>query len=242
MATESDGGDGLRGVQAWATMFFLRQWRDFERWREPIVEHVRILRQRQRTTVDSDVAIGSKPAAGLAESDFDLFAHSADEFAALIEFIRGTVAMAATIANTPSGTPAELVVELVDSWYHVTNDSGFHDAHWHDGCSWCGIFYVAVGDSGPSPSGAAPNGGSRFYSPLLTGGGYRDFGNRYLTPSLDVPIRDGMLLIFPSYLLHAALPYRGHADRIVIAFNARVHLREDAPTATRGQAPPRRPR
>ncbi|MFZ4733513.1 MAG: hypothetical protein EBR86_12715 [Planctomycetia bacterium] len=233
METRPDHGDGLHGVQAWPTMFFLRQWPEFALWRGPIIDHLTNLKRRQAAVVDSGVARDSKSATGLIEGDFDLFTHSAGELAAVIDFIRSTVAAAACIANGNAVTTDDVLVEIPDSWYHVTNDSGYHDAHWHDGCSWCGIFYVAVGDSGPAPTGGAPNGGSRFYSPLLTGGGYRDYGNRYLTPALDVPIRDGLLTLFPSYLLHAGLPYRGREDRVVIAFNARVHLRSDSAAAAR---------
>ena len=122
---------------------------------------------------------------------------------------------------------------IVDSWYHITNAGGFHDAHFHHGCSWCGIYYVRVGDSGTRPSGGAPNGGSRFYCPLTCGGQYRDFGNRYLGGTLDMPVEDGLLVIFPSFLLHSGLPYQGAQDRIVIAFNARVHVRAGSKLAAR---------
>ena len=37
---------------------------------------------------------------------------------------------------------------------------------------------------------------------------------------VDPPPRDGLLILFPSYLLHSALPYRGERDRIVISFNS----------------------
>jgi len=48
-----------------------------------------------------------------------------------------------------------------------------------------------------------------------------------------VPLEDGLLVLFPSYLLHSGLPYRGGKDRVLIAFNAQVHIREGSPSATR---------
>jgi hypothetical protein len=45
-----------------------------------------------------------------------------------------------------------------------------------------------------------------------------------LHSSVDPKVEDGMLLIFPSYLLHSGLPYQGDVDRIVIAFNAQIFL------------------
>jgi hypothetical protein len=33
---------------------------------------------------------------------------------------------------------------------------------------------------------------------------------------------DGKLILFPGYVRHSAVPYRGQTDRILVAFNARV--------------------
>ena len=91
------------------------------------------------------------------------------------------------------------------------------------GCSWCGIYYLQIGESGQRSDGGAPNGGNRFYSPLRVGGGYKDFGNQYLDFNfVDPPIQDGLLILFPSYLMHSGLPYHGEKDRIVISFNSQV--------------------
>jgi hypothetical protein len=70
---------------------------------------------------------------------------------------------------------------------------------------------------------------------FTTGGLYRDYGNKYLNETMDVPLEDGLLVLFPSYLLHSGLPYRGGKDRVLIAFNAQVHIREGSPSATRAR-------
>jgi hypothetical protein len=41
-------------------------------------------------------------------------------------------------------------------------------------------------------------------------------------PYYDPPLQEGLLLIFPSHLLHSGLPYRGESERLVIAFNAQA--------------------
>ncbi len=52
----------------------------------------------------------------------------------------------------------------------------------------------------------------------------RDFGSSYLRRYyIDVQPIEGRLVLFPSYLLHSALPYFGAADRIVLAFNTRTN-------------------
>lgn len=214
----------LRGVQAWPTMFFLRSWDRFEEFRPSLLDFLYSLKSTQSEAVVSGVAEGAKAASGLYEGDFDLFQREHESLHALVQFIRGTLASAVCIANQ-EGKPQDLVIEFPDSWYHITNEFGFHDAHWHHGCSWCGIFYVRIGASGPKSNRGAPNGGSRFYNPILTGGSYRDVGNKYLSNTLDAPIEDGLLLLFPSFLLHSGLPYFGEEDRVVIAFNARVFQR-----------------
>ena len=93
--------------------------------------------------------------------------------------------------------PEHLDVEIRDSWYHITNSGGYHDSHFHGGCSWCGIYYLQIGSAGTRTGRGAPNGGNRFYSPVASGGKYEDLGNRYLgSTSIDPPISDGMLLLF----------------------------------------------
>jgi uncharacterized protein (TIGR02466 family) len=216
----------LRGVQAWPTMFFLRNWDRFSAYQQPLIDFLVGLQANQEETLSSGVGDDAKAANGLYEGDFDLFKRDDIPLQELVRFIRCTLASAVCIANQES-KPQDLLVEFPDSWYHITNQHGFHDAHWHHGCSWCGIFYVRLGSAGKRVSKGAPNGGSRFYNPILCGGSYRDFGNKYLMSSMDAPIEDGMLLLFPSFLLHSGLPYTGQEDRIVIAFNAKVFLRSE---------------
>lgn len=234
-ATKRDGG--LRGVQAWPTMFFLRNWDEHAARSGRVIRHLEGLKAQQQGAVASGVAEKMKSASGLSEGGFDLLHDSNDDLKALAGFITGTVAGAAAVANDCQQNAGDLAVTIVDSWYHITNAGGFHDAHFHHGCSWCGIYYVRVGDSRRTGGGGAPNGGSRFYCPLTCGGQYRDFGNRYLGGTLDMPIEDGLLVLFPSYLLHSGLPYQGQEDRIVIAFNARVHVRPGTPLAARLASP-----
>ena len=195
--------------------------------------YLKRLKAEQSQTIESGVAISAKSSSGLYESDFDLFANQETSLQRLVRFIESTLASAVCIANDREADPQDVHIEFADSWYHVTNDGGFHDAHVHNGCSWCGIFYVDLGASGERIGKSAPNGGSRFYCPFGLGGGYRDFGNKYLTASVDPPLENGMLLLFPSYLMHSGLPYRGNADRVVIAFNAKVHLKAGTVSSSR---------
>ncbi len=208
--------------QFWPTTFYQRLWEEHAAEAPGIIQLLYELKARESAAIASGVAPGAKSSFGLFESDFDLFAHDHPGLHKLRAFLRQSVQMAVSHVNGAQLDPNEIDVDIVDSWFHITNDGGFHDAHVHGGCSWCGIYYLQVGDSGRRIAGGAPNGGNRFYSPLKVGGGYKDYGNKYLdVTSVDPPLRDGMLLLFPSYLMHSALPYRGEKDRIVISFNSR---------------------
>ena len=109
---------------------------------------------------------------------------------------------------------------MFESWVHVTHDGGYHEVHYHPNCSWCGIYYLEAGDCTLSP----PNGVNRFFSPatLL----YEDSGSMAYRPTpVSVVPEEGKLVVFPSYVQHSAMVYRGGRDRIVVSFNARVHAR-----------------
>ncbi len=206
-------------------MFFTRRWNLYAQEAPNLLAYLRRLQAEQSKTIDSGVAVGAKSAHGLYESNFDLFLQQEPSLQSLVKFIEGSLALAVCVANEQEAQPQDVEIKFIDSWYHITNDGGFHDAHVHHGCSWCGIFYLELGASGIRKGKSAPNGGSRFYCPSNLGGSYRDFGNKYLTASVDPPIENGLLLLFPSYLMHSGLPYRGEQDRVVIAFNAQSHVK-----------------
>ncbi len=51
-----------------------------------------------------------------------------------------------------------------------------------------------------------------------------DMGNAYLQQAhYDVVPEPGMLILFPAFLNHKAMPYAGEQDRIVVSFNAQIH-------------------
>jgi uncharacterized protein (TIGR02466 family) len=179
------------------------------------------LKSKEPARIASGIAPAAKSAAGLFESSFDLFADPHPGLKKFVAFADESVRRAVAHVNGSRVDPAQLRVSFPDSWFHITNGGGFHDAHHHGNCSWCGIYYLQAGESGRGPERSAPNGGNRFYSPLGAGGAYRDYGNRYLDVAyVDPPPRDGLLILFPSYLLHSGLPYCGRQDRIVISFNS----------------------
>ncbi|MEL6999390.1 MAG: TIGR02466 family protein [Pseudomonadota bacterium] len=213
---------------AWPSTLFMVEWPDFKECAPTIIEHIRNQAAGFAEPVASGVARSAKPANGLTESPLDFFESAGPpEVARLATWCTNIVRGA--IANVHNdGVPMRrMQVAFTESWFHITNSGGFHDAHTHGACSWCGIFYLQAGNSAEVPSdgaNVAGNGINRFYSPISSGGLLRDYGNAYLRGYLDVQPMDGHLVVFPSYLLHSALPYTGDKDRIIISFNSRTTL------------------
>lgn len=227
----SQGGFGLQAKPAWPTMFFVRDWRDHGLHALGIIGEFCRMKAEQQENIESRVAVGAKSAHGLYESRMDLFDTTTHpDVGQLGRFCASSVRRAVWEVNGREVDAKRIRVTFQDSWYHITNDSGFHDAHYHGGCSWCGIYYVQAADSAQTKEKGAGNGISRFYSPFGRGGIVDDYGNRYLNNGmLDIAPRDGLLVLFPAYLLHSGLPYSGMKDRILVAFNACAHL-TDEPT------------
>ncbi|GMG83599.1 hypothetical protein LNKW23_28120 [Paralimibaculum aggregatum] len=215
--------------QAWPSTLFLCDWPE-QASRAPAIETaLRAEAAGFDRPVASGVATSAKPAQGLVESRLDLFDTCGDaDLGALVDWFGNCIRHCVAQVNGGRVAPDRIEVEFCESWFHITNDGGFHDAHVHGNCSWCGIFYLAAGDPDPVPAGGAAsagNGINRFYSPIPGGGSVRDFGNAYLGRSyLDVQPHAGRLVLFPSFLLHSALPYRGATDRVILSFNSRSHL------------------
>lgn len=213
----------------WPSTLFLCDWGLHGDHQAGLSAHIGDLASGYSTPVASGVATSAKPAKGLVESPLDLFQSSNDpHITALAGWISGCVRAAVSKVNGDQVPPSRLRVEFTESWFHITNDGGFHDAHTHGACSWCGIYYVVAGDADavrPDGNAVAGNGINRFYSPIGQGGMVRDYGNSYLGRSfVDVQPVNGRLILFPSYLLHSALPYTGGTDRIIVSFNSRTSV------------------
>ncbi len=177
--------------------------------------------RRSESAIQSDVAVTAKHQ--VKESELDFLLREDPNIELLNQTISELVTTVATEVNAgfwPEG--AEATTDITESWYHVTRNGGYHDAHSHPNCSWCGIYYLDVGDANL----AARNGVNRFYDPRHNADHYLDAGAQYLnsTGIWDIEPVEGQVVIFPSYLKHSALPYFGEKDRLIIAFNTQVHF------------------
>jgi uncharacterized protein (TIGR02466 family) len=108
-------------------------------------------------------------------------------------------------------------------WANVNGRGDANMCHYHAGAFWSGTYYVDDGGCGSDetlggefemldPRGPGPG----MYAPALKFSG--EDGASVGAAEMIRP-RPGLLLLFPSWLLHQVRPYRGEALRISIAFN-----------------------
>lgn len=217
--------------EAWPSTLFLCDWGGHAEHATGLEACIREQADGFSEPIASQIALSAKSATGLVESPLQFF-NSVDNqhLNALIGWIDNCVRAAVAKVNGGTVPPSQLEVNFNQSWFHITNDGGFHDAHTHGACSWCGIYYLDAGEAAEVPedgANVAGNGVNRFYSPMGWGGMVRDYGNAYLGRGyLDVQPMAGRMVIFPSYLLHSALPYRGNKDRIIVSFNSVTRLKQ----------------
>jgi uncharacterized protein (TIGR02466 family) len=114
----------------------------------------------------------------------------------------------------------------VMAWANVNGSGDGNVCHYHAGAFWSGSYYVDDGGCATDHSLGGefeifdPRGpGPGMYAPSLkfTGEDGQSVGE-----AVRIRPRPGLLLLFPSWLLHQVRPYRGDGLRISIAFNLRV--------------------
>lgn len=112
---------------------------------------------------------------------------------------------------------------VAQAWANVNGPGDGNICHYHAGSFWSGTYYVDDGGCAADaslggqfemldPRGPAP----AMYAPTLTFAGE---DGRSAGSAETIAPRAGLLVLFPSWLLHQVRPYRGTALRISIAFN-----------------------
>ena len=213
----------MENIPAWVTQLFVAELPSHQELKQDLLAVITQVKQQQQQAVESDVAITAKQS--LYESTLDFLNNEQAAVQSLKQHCEEAVLLAATEANANCWPEnSEVKVETVESWFHVTSNGGYHDAHSHPNCSWCGIYYLEPAESSLDNR----NGVNRFYDPRINAEHYLDAGSQYLNSEgvWDIEPVEGQLIIFPSYLKHSALPYIGDKERVVIAFNCQLHFVE----------------
>ncbi|WP_136681383.1 TIGR02466 family protein [Neptunomonas sp. XY-337] len=211
----------IEAIEAWSSPLFVTEYPEHDFLKEDLLSYIYASQRQQTKAVESEVATTAKHQ--LFESKLDFLAADNPAIMELRRMLEELIGAVASQVNAPYWPPeAEGEAEITESWFHVTQNGGYHDVHSHPNCSWCGIYYLAPGDANLT----ARNGVNRFYDPRGNADHYSDAGSAYLNQQgfWDFAPIEGQIVIFPSYLKHSALPYFGEQDRVVIAFNSAVTL------------------
>jgi uncharacterized protein (TIGR02466 family) len=201
-------------IYLWPAVFFKFVHSDHKRLKSNLLAYCY---SKKQDNISSGIAPGAKRS--LYESTFDFLNGDNESIRSLKKFILDNVFEVSQYMNAREWPEdAEVNINL-DSWCHITNNSGFHDIHNHPMCSWCGVYYLQIGETNLE----SLNGINRWYNPSSYM--YNDAGTMYTHTHYDYEPLDGDLVIFPSHISHSALPYKGYRDRVVIAFNATIQLK-----------------
>lgn len=116
------------------------------------------------------------------------------------------------------GTRAFTCKLAVTAWANVNGSGDYNRHHTHANNHWSGVYYVDLGQPDP---GVIPNGAIEFLDPRPAVGVY-DLPGVQSVSTWTIQPAAGEMLLFPSWLRHGVLPFRGSGERISIAFNLRV--------------------
>ncbi|MFN3842435.1 MAG: putative 2OG-Fe(II) oxygenase [Rehaibacterium terrae] len=163
---------------------------------------------------------------GLFESHFHLFGIDEPAIRELRDYCWGTLFQLVCELNEYGPAEAAKLEIYGDSWFHITRQHGYFGMHNHPMASWSGVYCV---DPGNSPAEHPDSGVLQFHHPNMAAVMYEDPGNTRLRApfrfsNLNFHLRPGLLVLFPSWLVHEVLPYTGTAPRITVAFNCWMRM------------------
>jgi hypothetical protein len=176
-------------------------WDDFQSYQSDIIKHC--LENEKPNTIESNIAIQAKT--NLWESTFHFLEDTDLSIVALKLWLVSTIEEFVQQINKKNYR-----FVITECWTHVTRTQGWHSPHTHPGSTWSGIFYVDAGDENCG-------GTTCFLSPANL---ERKQGLDFLQNECRITPNPGMLIVFPSEIMHYVQPYIGITPRITIAFNA----------------------
>ena len=161
------------------------------------------------------------PQAEMFESRVDLFTWPEACVQELRQFVLDAVIRFAMAASQTAHEEFARLRLNNHTWFHVTRDTGYFVAHNHALASWSAVYCVT---DGSDPASASRGGLLRLFDPRAGADAYLDPANRRLRQpftvgDLDLQLRPGQLVVFPSYLFHEVTPYFGAETRITVASN-----------------------
>ncbi len=212
-----------RAQTLWPTFIFHYKYKDFEKDKSDLIKDIYKEADRQVKDVDSGIAEFAKY--NLLESKFNFLHTDTTSIQKIKQFFYESLLhmMHEGLPSTGYWSPKKEMECLIhESWYHITKPNGYHKVHIHPGSSWASIFYVQTNEC------ELQNGSNTLYNHNMHQNSRDDGGEwNYRYASFSIPPMEGHLIIFPAWLPHDAVPYRGIKDRIVISANANFFYGDD---------------
>lgn len=140
-----------------------------------------------------------------------------------LPLVEHVVALADRFTHDIKGTGEPRFVWYPEMWANVNESGASNTFHYHSGCIWSAVYYVADGyQNQDEPVGGelvlldprAP--AATMAAPDLR---YRRPDGQIYNSEAKMRPKEGRIVMFPSWLMHAVKPYRGNKPRISIAIN-----------------------
>lgn len=170
-----------------------------------------IILERERTTTSA-----RKSNVGGWQSDVDFLSWGEPAVTTLGNYLSSAVE--AATKQLPLVAPKlQIGFELV-AWAAVNRKGNYNTSHVHPMSTWSGVYYVDAGDEPQNGFGAA----LEFEHPVQAM--VMNFFPGLLPSTLCVRPQAGLVVLFPSSLVHNVRVYQGERPRICVPFNAHTHI------------------
>jgi uncharacterized protein (TIGR02466 family) len=141
----------------------------------------------------------------------------------LLPLVERIVGLADRFTSDVRGSTEPRFVWYPEVWANVSGSGASNSFHYHSGCVWSAVYYVADGYRTPDED----VGGELVLldprAPAVTMAApdlrYRRPDGQVYTSEAKLRPRAGRIVMFPSWLMHSVRLYRGSATRISIAVN-----------------------
>ena len=102
-----------------------------------------------------------------------------------------------------------------EGWANLSGDGGYNDPHCHGGTYWTAVYYVRAdpGEGGELVLHDPRLPAIAMHAPTLR---FEPNGGEV---AINLPPEPGLLVMFPSFIVHSVAPYRGEGLRISISIN-----------------------
>jgi uncharacterized protein (TIGR02466 family) len=119
----------------------------------------------------------------------------------------------------------------MEGWINVNPPGAFNAPHTHPSFALSGTYYVKIPSESVSTAPDVKSGTFEFIDPRVNAGSMSIEGATCFDPGVTVKPKDGLMIIFPSYLRHWVYPNEEESERVSIAFNIRYIKRGAAPAS-----------